>query len=166
MTVEEMLLALHDIQEPAAPAWWHLAPAWLLLIAVTLTATILIVLLRRWRRVNHNHALASRRLQTIRSDFAQRADTALLVLELSHWLKQVAMLAQPRRGIEGLTGRPWTEHLDEISGITEFTRGPGEIFAGQLYSAAPAVDAAALIDLCDRWLQAVKPRLNQPGPAS
>ena len=162
MTTEELLQALHDIQEPAAPAWWQLAPAWWLLIAFALTAMTLFVLAQRWRRVNRNHSLAIHRLRTIHTDYSQQKNTTLLVLELSRWLKQVALLAQPRQGIEGMTGRRWVEYLSEVSGLAEFCRGPGEVFAGQAYCSNPSVDAATLIDLCERWLQAIRPRLQQP----
>ncbi len=161
MTSAELLQALNDIQEPGAPAWWQLAPVWWSLLGLFLAATVLYRLAQHWRHYHRNHRIASDRLKAIRLAYSRQQDKALLVLDLSRWLKQVALLANPRQGVEGMTGQRWVAHLSEVSGLAEFCRGPGEVFAGRVYCADPAVDAAALINLCERWLEAIRPRLRQ-----
>ena len=54
MTAEELLLELHDIQPPAEPGWWLLAPAWLIVLGTILG---LLALSWQWRRQRRKHRL-------------------------------------------------------------------------------------------------------------
>ncbi len=58
-------------------------------------------------------------------------------------------------------GEAWLEFLDQGIGGRQFSRGSGRLFGGTVYGREIDIDAAEVLDLCERWLSAVKPRLQQ-----
>ncbi|MGB5330216.1 MAG: DUF4381 domain-containing protein, partial [Gammaproteobacteria bacterium] len=84
-------------------------------------------------------------------------------LQLAQWLKQVALLAFPARQLESFTGEAWLQFLDESIGGDNFTSGRGKVFGDAIYRKQVNVDAGQLVELCEQWLAAVKPRLQQRG---
>lgn len=163
MTAEELVLALKDIQPPAAPDWWLIAPAYLYAIFGIVAVATLTWLIIRQRRVNRLASLAEQDLQRISSSYTRDGDSREFALQLAKWLRQVAMLAYPSRRIEGCTGDAWLKFLDEGLGDERFSNGQGKLFAHSVYRSQVSVDAAQLVDLCAQWLAAVKPRLLQQG---
>jgi hypothetical protein len=163
MTVEELLLELKDIQPPAEPDWWLLPPAYLVAVGVTLAVAASIWLVYRYRRANRLANLAERELQCIRSAYSRNQDTRELSLQLAKWLKQVAMLAFPTRQPGSFTGEPWLKFLDESLGDNSFSSGKGKVFGGSIYRKQVTLDAGQLVELCEQWLNAVKPQLLRQG---
>lgn len=163
MTADELLRELKDIQPPTAPDWWLLAPAFLFAIFGIIAVATLIWLIIRYRRVNRLASLAEQDLQRINSSYTRNRDTRELALQLAKWLKQVAMLAFPSRQLEGFTGEAWLKFLDEVLGDDRFSNGQGYVFASAVYRNQVIVDAGPLVELCEQWLVAVKPRLLQQG---
>ncbi len=161
MTVEELLLQLKDIQPPPEPAWWLVAPAHLLLAGVVVALLGIGWLLLRLRRAGRLARLAERELELIRSAYLRDQDRRLLALKISRWLKQVALLAYPTRQLHSVCGEAWLEFLDQGIGGRQFSRGSGRLFGGTVYGREIDIDAAEVLDLCERWLSAVKPRLQQ-----
>ncbi len=161
MTVEELLLQLKDIQPPPEPAWWLVAPAHLLLAGVVVALLGIGWLLLRLRRAGRLARLAERELELIRSAYLRDQDRRLLALKISRWLKQVALLAYPTRQLQSVCGEAWLEFLDQGIGGRQFSRGSGRLFGGTVYGREIDIDAAEMLDLCERWLCAVKPRLQQ-----
>ena len=160
MTSDELLQQLKDIQAPAEPAWWLIAPAWfwsaaacMLLVGAAWLA---------WQR-RHNEQLArlaQRELQQIAAAHQQHQDARLFALAISRWLKQVAMLAFPERHLQALHGKTWLEFLDLDFTDRPFSRGCGRLFGADVYRRDVSLDAGQVIALCERWLGAVKPRLQ------
>jgi len=163
MTVDELLRELKDIQPPAAPDWWLIPPVYQVAIGAIIIVSALIWLIIRYRRVNRLASLAEQDLQRIRSTYKRNKDTHELFLQLAKWLKQVALLAFPARQLEGFTGEAWLNFLDESLGDDSFSSGRGNIFGNSVYRKQVNSDAGQLVELCEQWLAAVKPRLQQRG---
>lgn len=162
MTFEDLLLELRDIQTPTAPGWFPLATGWWVLLAVSLLGLIAAQIYMRRLRQNH-FQLAQQELRYVVSQYQENQDKQRLLLGLSRWQRQVAILAYPERKIAGLTGHNWVEFLDETMPGREFTGGYGYIFAGEVYAAQADIDADDILSLCQSWLDWVKPRLLDRG---
>ena len=163
MTVEELLLELKDIPPPPEPAWWLIAPAHWIALLLLLGAAACIWLFFRRRKANRLASLADQELQRISSSFTSNEDSHRLAIELSRWLKQVAILAFPARHLESLSGKGWLEFLDESLDDKGFSDGIGQVFGSTIYSKQVNLEAAQLVQLCEQWLSAIKPHLRQRG---
>ena len=163
MTREELLLELKDIGAPPEPAWWLLAPAHSILIALALGALVFAWIWWRQRRSRQLLRLAALELNRIETALRDHGDKRELSLALSRWLKQVALAAYPQSGLEALSGDPWLEFLDQTLGRNSFSRGEGRVFGDAIYRRQAEFDAGALLDLCRGWLHAIEPRLLQRG---
>ncbi|NCF36486.1 MAG: DUF4381 family protein [Gammaproteobacteria bacterium] len=159
MTRDELLLELKDIRSPGEPEWWLLAPAQLLLIILAVSGCGLLLFWLRRRRRRRLLRLVASELRGISTSFAEHGDTQHLSLQLARWLKQVAILAFPERQPQGLTGFAWLVFLDETLGDDRFSAGHGKIFGNTVYRRQAEFEANRMIELCETWLQAVKPRL-------
>lgn len=156
--MEELLQQLKDISPPQSPGWLPLAPGWWFLLAI-LCLCITIWLILRQRRRQIYFRLANAQLDQLAIAYDSNRDKLNLVLELSRWLRQVALLAYPDRQIAGLTGADWLRFLEESMTCRGFTEGPGYIFAGAVYATEVDVEAEKLLDLCLSWLTTIKPQL-------
>ena len=161
MTQQELLLALKDISPPAAPPWWLPGDGQLVLAVLLGLVLVLGWFVRQRRRTRLSLTLAQRELARIRDEFERDRDSRRLSRELSRWLKQVAMLAYPRRQIAAACGEDWLRFLDQSIGSSRFTRGCGRAFGGAVYRQNPEIDGAGLLRLCEQWLAAIQPRLLQ-----
>jgi hypothetical protein len=163
MTVEELLLELKDIQPPPEPAWWLIAPAHWIAILLLIGVAAGIWLFFQRREANRLASLADQELQRIRTLYTRNEDSHRLAIELSRWLKQVAILAFPTRHLESLSGKGWLEFLDESLDNDGFSDGIGQVFGSTIYSKQVNLEAAQLVQLCEQWLSAIKPHLRQRG---
>ena len=159
MTHEELLVELRDISPPLEPAWWLLAPGYTMLLSLGAIAIGLLWYALYRRRTQRRLRQARTELYSISSRHRHNQDPRRLALELSRWLKQVALLAYPERGPEGLTGVKWLAFLDETLGDDKFSRGEGRVFGDAIYRRQAAMDATSLLELCESWLDAVAPEL-------
>lgn len=158
MTADELLLALKDIQEPSQPDWWQIAPVWWAIIFLLTAFGLFYLWLLKRRKSNRLVNLARRELEQI---VDQDGDHHLLARKLSVWLKQVALLAFPDRQLESVTGRPWLDFLDQCIEDRLFSDGPGEVFGGAIYSQDIDMDKHQVLLLCEQWLTAITPQLQQ-----
>lgn len=163
MTTEELLLALKDIEAPAEPPWWLIAPGYVVIASLLLGIVLLAWFLIRRRRANRLTRLAQQELQRIRSAYRGTEDRRRFAWELSRWLKRVSLLAFPSRQLQSYCGESWLAFLDESLGHDRFSNGNGKIFGAEIYRQRLEYDAAELGELCEQWLQAVRPRLLQQG---
>jgi len=158
MTAAELLLGLKDIQQPSQPDWWQLAPVWWGLLFLLIAIGLFSLWLSKQRKSNRLLSLARRELKEI---VDQESDHHLLARKLSVWLKQVALLAFPDRKLESMTGRPWLDFLDQCIDDRGFTDGPGEVFGDAIYSRDIELDRRQIFLLCEQWLAAITPQLQQ-----
>jgi len=169
MTREELLLQLRDIQPPPEPDWWLIAPGYLTMVALLVGLFIIAWLLRRRQRVDRLATLARLELQAIRADYRQDQNVQRLAFKVSIWLKQVAMLAFPGSRLQSVSGEPWLNFLDQSLGQnigveqadSHFSHGCGRVFGAAVYQPSVDLDAEQVFALCERWLNAIKPRLQQ-----
>lgn len=161
MTTEELLLQLRDIQPPPEPAWWLPAPAHLVGFAMLLLLTIFAWLSVRQRRANRLPLLAQRELREIERAYRQDQDARLLAINLSGWLKRLALQAFPAQRLQASSGDAWLEFLDHSLGDDRFSQGCGRIFGAAVYQPALAYDTEAVLELCEHWLQTIRPRLQR-----
>lgn len=163
MSKEELLSQLRDIQGPAEPPWWLLAPIQLwLAAAVVMVAMVAWFLLRR-RQGGQIGRLAANELQAIQREYRADRDQRQLALRLSCWLRQVALLAYPARQLHGISGDAWLEFLDQGLPQQPFSRGCGQVFGGEVYRQQVELDAEQVLSLCERWLTQLEPRLRRDG---
>jgi hypothetical protein len=161
MTATELLIQLKDIQPPPEPSWWLLASGqWLVLVSVP----VLLGAAWWWQRrcqANRLTLLASIELDRIKLDYKQSLNSTGLAVDLSRWLRQVALLAYPDRNLQSLCGDRWLAFLDQSVGDDRFSRGCGHIFGNAIYQSQIRVDADQVLQLCEHWLQTMTPRLQQ-----
>jgi len=181
MTREELLLQLRDILPPPEPAWWLIAPVYLTIAALLPGLFIIVWLWRRRRRVDRRAMVARLELQAIRADYRQDQNVHLFAIKVSRWLKQVAMLAFPGNQLQSVTGEPWLRFLDQSLNMgqntdqntdqetgqngnhdnSHFSCGCGRIFGAAIYQSSVDLDADQVFALCERWLNSIRPRLQQ-----
>ena len=159
MKVDELLAQLKDITEPAAPGWWPPAIGWWYVLALILFMTATLYFLRKRKTAYRPFVSASRELKALKDRYLKDNDSAKLAFALSEWLKRVSLFTFPEKNAAGLTGQAWLEFLDNSAGISDFTRGVGRVFSSEIYNNRSRLDGAQLIDLCERWLIAVKPQM-------
>ncbi|MCP4979607.1 MAG: DUF4381 domain-containing protein [Gammaproteobacteria bacterium] len=163
MTEEELIQSLQDIVAPPEPAWWLVAPGYLLAFGLIIGIVIAGIFFVRYRKLNRLAVLADTEFQHIRCAYLRDNDARRLAMELSRWLRQVSILTFPDQQPEGFTGETWLKFLDQGLGSNHFSEGIGKIFGGAIYSEHIKSDANQLVALCDSWLCAVKPRLLKRG---
>ena len=161
MSPQDLLLELRDIETPAQPAWWLLAPFWQLTMTLTLIAIAVAWLYGRRQRQNRRYREARERLQQIRRDYARRADCTATLQALSAWLKQVAMAAFPESRIAALSGQPWVDFLCRSTPTPLFEPRLRPVFSTDLYRGPVDQDLNPALDACERWLATMGPRLKQ-----
>jgi hypothetical protein len=166
MTLEELKLGLQDILPPSEPGWWQLAPAYVVGLCLVIAVVAASWFFARYRRRKQVADLAAADLLRIKSAYSKHNDAHELTLELSKWLKQVAMLAFPEQSAAGLTGAPWLQFLDQVLGGQDFREGSGKVLGKSIYQQEFEVNPGQLLTLCERWLQALGPSLSNQTPAS
>jgi len=153
-------LPLRDIHLPEAVSWWPPAPGWwmlpLLIALLLLIGWSLKKLLHRRKQQRMLKVSISETFNTIRSDFTESGDQVKLIGDLSTLLRRIAISLYPRADVAALTGQLWLEFLDRTGGERDFTQGPGSILNhGPYRPFVDAVDAEALLQLCESWANRV-----------
>jgi hypothetical protein len=145
------LAALRDVHPPPAPAWWAVPP-W----AFAAALLVLLALLLAARRYRQRRGLraALHELAALEASHARDRDATLLVRGVSRLLRRYAIARFPEDHMAGLTGGAWLRFLDEHGGNGDFCGGAGAVLESQPYQRHAMVDAAPLLALARRWLQA------------
>ena len=159
MSVDELFAQLKDIKEPLQPGWWPLAPGWWYLLGIILLIIFIFYLLKKRRIAYGPFISANAELQRLKALYSKDNDAGELAFALSQWLKRVALYAFPEQQPAGLTGQAWLEFLDQNSGDTTFTQGAGQVFSSRIYDGRDSLNGNELLDVCERWLIAIKPQL-------
>lgn len=160
--MNETTLELKDIHLPEPVSWWPIAPGWwLLLLAATLTAAIIFVSIRIYRKRQLKRDIAAE-LEAIKQQYKKSGSRYQLASSLSILLRRAAISFFPSQSIAGLTGEQWLDWLQQTSGKQmpadkSFNGELGKILVTAPYldeNKEPDYDAEALIKLCESWLLA------------
>ena len=163
MAPEDLLNELKDIEVPAEPSWWLLAPLWQLMLAL-LVGSVVVGLVYRYRRRQHLRWREARdRLLLIRENYRRHADTRATLQSLSAWLKQIAMAAFPGHSVAAMTGTAWAEFLERSTDSRIFDSESLSLFAAGVYRRDIDVDLDPAIDACERWLLEIGDMLRHGG---
>lgn len=148
----DLLNALRDIREPAAPGWWPPAPGWWLLGALLLTVLLLLGL-RAWRRRRRQRPIrrALEELESWRQHAAARSDSEA-ASELAALLKRAALVHYPRASVARLSGDAWLAFLDDSGDTDRFSQGAGRALGDRRYAPTLEFDAETLAALARGWL--------------
>ena len=113
-------LALRDIHQPPAPAWWPPAPGWWWLAAGVLSL-VLAVLFFYWRRRRHLAAMAHWFDGTV--DAASTPEARIAAI--SQLLRRAARTIDP--AADALAGEEWLRFLDRGLDKPVFAEGDGAL---------------------------------------
>jgi hypothetical protein len=154
-------LLLRDIHLPEPISWWPPAIGWWIVLGLTLLVSAVLTYLLRQRKRVTPAGLALKELTLLENDPDMPARTKLQALSIL--LRRVALTLHPRKEVAGLMGENWLRWLDEVTGDTRFSEGPGRWLAEAPYRPVPdVVELAELLALCRDWLNALakvkKPR--------
>ncbi|MCC5886941.1 MAG: DUF4381 domain-containing protein [Gammaproteobacteria bacterium] len=149
----DLLNALRDIREPAAPGFWPLAPGWWLLAALLLMIAM-VLCWRAWRRRQRQRPIrrALEELEAWRARAPGSADTEA-ASELAALLKRAALTRYPRHAVARLSGDAWLAFLDESGDTDRFSAGAGRALGDLRYAPEVVFDADDLAVLARDWLQ-------------
>lgn len=150
----DLLNALRDIHEPAAPGFWPPAPGWWLL-ALLLLAGLAWLGLRAYARQRRRAPIrqAVDELAEWQRQAARRQDAGAHADALAALLKRAALSRYPREAVAGLSGDAWLGFLDRTGNTTEFSRGTGRVLGDERYARTPELQPEPLATLARAWLQ-------------
>ena len=150
-------LPLRDIHLPGAVSWWPPAPGWWLLLVVTIFF-ICTLAWSRYRKTGHTGSgarYAQAGIRELREQYSQHGDCVRTVRELSVLLRRITVSIFPRNESAGLTGMAWLEFLDRSVHGEPFSKGPGRALITAPYQSRPEIDAEALLELGETWINNV-----------
>lgn len=162
-------LELRDIHLPDAISWWPPAPGWWIIAGVLVLTLLLGYMARKYYRSKAIHRHIVTEIETIKNNYQSNKNTYTLIQSLSVLLRRCCISFYPRHETAGLTGKDWLRYLDSTypekhaSSDCPFQQGVGKILASAPYMAEHNtidIDANALLELCEKWLQA-QPIKNQ-----
>ena len=153
---DDPVAGLIDIPLPQEVGLWP--ETW----ASRITAVVLLVtaVVAIWRFIGYRRANRYRRealAELARIARTSGPDTAPneLAAQLSLLVRRTALAAFPREQIAPLSGAAWLAFLDQSSGGTGFSRGPGRWLASAPYARTEPNDSPRpeLIELIRRWIR-------------
>lgn len=144
-------LALRDVQEGVAPAWWPPAPGWWLVLgAVVLVATLL-----AWRAARQRRRRAA--ILRLFDDAVERAGTpSQKVAAMSELLRRAAR--RKDASADTLEGEEWLRFLDKGLSQPVFAAGAGALLRDGGFRADVAIHESEALRIIARqryldWMQ-------------
>jgi len=153
------LQQLRDVHLPPDPAWWPPALGWWM---VALGAIALVVWLI-WKAISAYQKRAPIRaakhlLGDAHEQYQAGAISAVDYLHRSNeLLKRLLVRALGREDLAPLSGSRWLQALDQLSGSTAFSDGPGKALGDARFEAAPQIDVETLHPQLQQVLAQVRP---------
>jgi hypothetical protein len=147
MNPQDPLANLHPLRQPDLIGLWPPAPGWwlLLLAALLCLASLIYMLLRRYRR-NAYRRRALIQLQSLHTDYSAKKEHSQYLRELNTLLKSVALVAYPRADIAASHGEAWRtflntnlpqeEHFESVFNDAVYQKTCPEIDVEQLHRSA------------------------------
>lgn len=113
-------LALRDVQEGVAPAWWPPAPGWWWVLGIV----VLVAALLAWRTA-HRRRRREAILRLFDDAVAQAGTPSQQVAAMSELLRRVAR--RKDSSADTLDGEAWLRFLEEGLAQPVFSAGPGAL---------------------------------------
>lgn len=142
----DLLQQLRDIHLPADPAWWPPAPGWwllaLLAVAVAIWAGRLLLAAHRRRQPLK---LARRYYEDVYASFGRgEIDGPTYLQETNELLKRLYVHGIGDDRARSANDGDWLAYLDERSGGSAFSQGPGAQLGNQRFRPSPDADPELL----------------------
>ncbi|MDC0610566.1 DUF4381 domain-containing protein [Vibrio sp.] len=150
------LLELNPIHLPDAPSWWPLAWGWLSLTGVVFLATLIVILVIRWRIKRLIPKKAALKMLTAKHGRMTPSDAIELV-------RQAAFCYYSRQDIAHLTGNDWYSFLDTQYGKPLFVPD-ANLWQAVLYQhkKVDSGDESQMIENCVAWVEeSLPPKKNR-----
>ena len=140
--VAKALRQLHDIVEPAAPAFWPPAPAWYF-VGAALVLLVMLAMVWLWRRwqANAYRRQALGELADLRDGAQSFNPPNERISALASLLRRVALHGAAREQIACLSGAAWIEYLSKQSNI------PPSTAVAELLAHGPYANFAATVEI-------------------
>lgn len=151
------LADLRDIHLPPTPWPASALPEGEVLLALLAASLLAFAALVGWllqHVARRRQRAALRELARLAAGHRRDGDATRLACGLSRLLRHHAAARFPAAGTAGLVGNAWLSFLDAHGGDGAFAAGVGAALASRPYRADGELDAAALIALVRRWLEA------------
>ncbi|HEX7348484.1 MAG TPA: DUF4381 domain-containing protein [Rhodanobacteraceae bacterium] len=141
---------LRDIHLPTA-AWWPLAPAWWMVVAV-LAASIIAIIAWAWiHRRRRALRAALREIDAWQREQQHAPDVRALAAQASALMRRVARHVEP--GVASRDGAAWRGFVGRYA-RTAATREVLQHLLDERYRRAPTLDAATLLPALRLWCRA------------
>jgi len=154
------LAGLHDIVLPESVRWMPATTAWYVLAAAVLIALAVVVFLAMRRyEANRYRREALARMEAISEALAVPAQRDAALSQLPQLTKQVALAFSRRDEVAALSGDAWLRFLDESYEGDRFSAGPGRLLPAIAYgspssrAAIPETDVGELTALLRAWIK-------------
>jgi hypothetical protein len=155
----DLLQQLRDIHLPADPLWWPPAPGWWLLALLGIGAIIWLGgQLRAAHRRRQPLKLARRYYDEVYAAFSRgEIDAPAYLQQTNELLKRLYIHGIGDDQARSANDANWLSYLDEQSGGSAFTQGPGAQLGNQRFRPAPEVDPDTLHPLVARLFRNARP---------
>jgi hypothetical protein len=152
--MENLIDQLHDIEGLSPVSGWPLAIGYKLLIALgALLIMGLIFLLYRWVRFNRSWKKDTLlRLAALEKNLIEET-ARITLIDLSSYLRRIALKRFPRKECAGLVGEDWLKWLSKHDSAEFKWEEKGKLLVDAPYS---PVDASASVPLVKELIQATK----------
>lgn len=155
------LQQLKDIHLPPAINMWPIAPGWIILFALLLSAIIFFFqrklsawlafyFLRNKKKKAVKFAL--KKLGQLKSLMAKNPDDIHIAAEISTLIRRTALSYFHREEIAGLSGNEWLNFLNRSGNTDQFTQETGRLLIDAPYRKNITTDLAPLFVLTENWL--------------
>ena len=155
----DLLQQLRDIHLPAEPAWWPPAPGWWLLALITLGLAIWLgSRLRAAYRRRQPVKLARQYYDDLYDAFGRgEIDGPAYLQQTNELLKRLYVHGVGDDRARSANDAQWLAYLDEQSGSTSFSNGPGAQLSNQRFRPSPEADPDSLHPLVAELFRKARP---------
>lgn len=151
-------IPLRDIHLPEPVSWWPPAPGWWWLAGCVLLLA-LVAAIAWWRRRRGRIVRAARtEFRAISDRYAQTADTAELVRQLSRLARRCALALAPDSHVAAATGTEWQAVLAQLTRSGDIEPWLRDTLVAAPYRRANDIDGARLLEAFEHWLQDLRPQ--------
>jgi len=152
--MNDSLLQLRDIHEPANIGFFPLAPGWWIVIGLLIILLSVFFWLKKYintpKRKLKKQAL--KEFQRIKVNYAENGNKTLLLESVSSMLRKITLSYFPEKSGANLTGDEWLRHLDAMSRHPIFQTDCGRVFSGDQYKKNIAIDDHHLLNSLEQWI--------------